>query len=281
MNHLIPEQRADKNGKLVTRHVKPIGDDKLRMAAIPAPALGVTGGEDSYEDIIRREFLACGATEDESRDYADFTTGHGEETQRVVAEALLNRRDHEDYEMIKHVLMVSNQAGVIQLAVDDVAFMRSLAGCLPDAQISSKRNAYNLVEDAFRKSFKLMHAQDVSKVDYLKHAKQFRASVMAMALALTGRIVSSFEEREQEGHLLEHYDTFIERLPEFRRLSIGMRNAGVTINSRDLLSAMETADAYGTNIEAFVAAVEERGRYDEEEIKDILTTTASLSQGVI
>jgi hypothetical protein len=39
MSRLVPEKRADKNGRVVTRHVRPGGSTKASVAAIPSPML--------------------------------------------------------------------------------------------------------------------------------------------------------------------------------------------------------------------------------------------------
>jgi hypothetical protein len=277
----MPEQRADKNGKLVVRHVKANSGSKLNMASIPAPSLA--GQAESSDEIIKREMMTCGSSENEASDYVTFLQERGETTKRVLAEALMSRRDDGDYATIKHVMGVSVEAGVMQLAVSDINFMRRLAECFPaDGRMSQQRAAFNEVENAFRDNFKLARFQDsVNDIDYLKHAAPFRAAVVARVLDVKDSASSSFEAREQEEHIQENLDAFIENLPEYRRASLEFDAWAIKVTSRDLLGLFAMVEECGSTVEAAIAAATERRRYDEDEIRAILTTAPALSQGAI
>jgi hypothetical protein len=51
--NLIPEQRADKNGRLTTRWVKPVSDSGASFAKMPAPAITPTAPTVDYDAEIR------------------------------------------------------------------------------------------------------------------------------------------------------------------------------------------------------------------------------------
>lgn len=53
MNNLVPVQRRDRNGKLVTRHVKADAGMPSSMMSVPAPKLGQVASGDSIIDGIR------------------------------------------------------------------------------------------------------------------------------------------------------------------------------------------------------------------------------------
>lgn len=281
MNNLMPEQRADKNGKLVVRHVKANSENKLRYAPLPAPSLARQ--EESSDEIIKREFIACGSSEHEATDYVGFLSDRGETTKRVVAEALMNRRDDVDFRAIKHVMAVSVDTGVMQLAASDVNLMRKVSECFPpDGRMSQQRAAFNVIENTFRENFKLVRFQDsVNDIDYLKHAASFRAAVVAKILEVKDSASSSFEAREQEDHIQENLDDFIENLPEYRKASLEFDTWAIRVNSRDLLGLFTMVEECGSTVDAAVAAAVERKRYNEDEIRTILSTAPALSQGAI
>lgn len=54
MPNLVPEKRVDKNGRAVTRHVRPGGGTKASVAAIPSPTLS---GDDSKRLDAAREMI--------------------------------------------------------------------------------------------------------------------------------------------------------------------------------------------------------------------------------
>jgi hypothetical protein len=281
MNHLMPEQRADKNGKLVVRHVKVDKVAKLHMAAIPAPSL--VSQAESNDEIIKREMIACGSSEHEASDYLGFLDARGDRTKRIIAKALTNRRDHGDYAAIKHVMAVSVEAGVMQLATSDISFMRRLADCFPaDGRMSPQRSAFNLIENAFRENFKLTRFQDsVNEINYLKHADAFRVTVLSNLLGVKDNVPSSFEAREQEAHILENLDEFLENLPEHVKASAALNDWNLNPTSHDILSMSRMVKEFGSTTDAVVAAVIERKRYDEDEIRAVLTTAPALSQGAL
>lgn len=50
MSNLIPEQRLDRNGKLVTRHVRSEGGASFSLPYVPAPKLSISGNDPSLID---------------------------------------------------------------------------------------------------------------------------------------------------------------------------------------------------------------------------------------
>jgi hypothetical protein len=277
----MPEQRADKNGKLVVRHVKANSESKLRFSSLPAPSL--VSREESPDEIIKREFMACGSSEHEATDYVGFLQDRGETTKRVVADALMNRRDEVDFRAIKHVIAVSMDTGVMQLATSDVSLLCKVAECFPaDGRMSPQRAAFNVIENTFRENFRLARFQDqVHDIDYLKHAVPFRAAVVAQILDVKDSVSSSFEARAQEEHIQENIGEFIENLPEYRKVSLEFDAWAIKVTSRDLLGLFTMVKECDSTVDAAIAAAVERKRYNEEEIRAILTTAPALSQGAI
>lgn len=280
MTQLIPEQRVDKNGKLVVRHVKSGGSGALPCSAFPAPSIVVQ--EESVTDVLRREFSTCGMSDSEVNDYAvEFLKDKGETTKKVVADALLNRRSDDDFRAIKHVLTVSMEAGVIQLAVSDINFMLKVTECMPPSgMISPLRSSYNIIEDTFRNTFRTRKRNE-DEADYLKHADAFRAMVVARVLGITENVESTFDEREQHDHIMENFDEFVENLSDCKEASDALNQCGLRPDSHMLLSVCRLVKECNSTMDVVLASVIERQRCDEDEIKTILGTTPALSQGAI
>lgn len=277
----MPEQRADKNGKLVVRHVKTTTGGKPQMASIPAPSLG--GREELASEVIKREFLSFGLSEQESNDYVEYTGKLGIKTQEAVAEALKNRRDDEELKAVKHIIAVAMEPGVVQLAVSDLDFFLKIRECFPvNERLTPQRAAFNAIESVFRNNFKTALFQDrVNDFDYLKYAVPFRAEVISVLLQLKDRAVSSFDEREQEEHIKEHLEEFTDNIAEHRRVSFTLHDYAINPTSRDLLSISKLVKEHGSTTDAVIEAIIERRRYEEDEIRSILSSAPALSQGVI
>jgi hypothetical protein len=74
-NSLIPVKRPDRNGKLVTRHVKP-DTGASKVMSVPAPSLSISGNNPALADgwrLVPRQTVA------KKRDESGVAAAHGEE----------------------------------------------------------------------------------------------------------------------------------------------------------------------------------------------------------
>lgn len=281
MTHLIPEQRVDKNGNLVTRHVKQDAGSRIQAGSIPAPSLAKT--VESPAEVIRREFLSYGFSEHEANVYIGYSANLGHETQKVVAEALLNRTEDEDVANVKHIITVAMDPGVVQLAVSDLDFFRKIKECFPSGErMSQQRAAFNVFESTFRNNFKTAtFADNIKDFDYLRYAPPFRAEVVSSILQIKGNASTTFEEREQEDHIKDNIDEFVDNIIEHHSVALTTRDYGINLSSRDILGISNMIKEYGSTVEVITMAIVDRKRYDEDEIRSILSTAPALSQGAI
>lgn len=283
MSTLIPEQRPDKNGKIVTRHVKPNAGTGLSGMGIPAPSIAMK--EESPSETIERILTDSGRystmqIEDYSLTYLD---GKGEKTQRVVADALLNCESDREMDAITKCITIIMEPGVLQLAASDIKFVLDVADTFPrDNPVQSLRVATDAMEDTFTSVFRPKgRASDHNKVDYLKYADAFKATMLSRVLMVDDDASSTFEAREQVDFIQGNMDSFRDNLPLLREASDAIVQTGVKTNPYELLKMVDYLEGNPSGIEAMATVALERRRFDADEIKLVLSSANAISQGAL
>lgn len=286
MTHLIPEQRPDKNGKLVTRHIKGQVAGSFPAAMMPAPVIAVQ--KEPATEVIRREFRASGGMTDEEVDslLEFYLEGKGERTLGVIADALTSAKSAEATGVIKSISTVMLEPGAIQLAAHDIDFFLDVSKIFPDAGPPTPvRKTISIFEDAFTNTYTVARNNRRRKVpldiDYLTHAKDFQATVLARVMEVHENTESVFAARDQIDHIKENLDLFRRYAHVCREASLSMHNEGDTHTSHDLLDVCKVVDEHPGNGDAVIALIRERKRFDADEIRITLSTAAGLSRGVL
>lgn len=234
-NPLVPQLRADKNGKLVTRHVNENKTSGSLSSALPAPALAVTKTEpeksekeihkETYEALAKRLLESVDVTPDDSRlknvgaSLSWFNSALLANINSILDEKPSYRTQLASVGSITHLLTtgkglhVGMTASVHDLATACVAV--GLENIVSPDELARKflrRPTYSLfIKDSNIKDFRaayLAHVLELDedehadgKLDYYRHLERFSDKLDDVVHALP--VLKTILEGEDSRYMLE------------------------------------------------------------------------------
>lgn len=288
MSALVPQKRPDRNGKLVTRHVKD-GTATAAKATLPPPAvLASISRQDFINDDIIRDALFLHMEEEEADGYFAFLMRKPQVVQSSLAKALSNVAS--DADSVNAALAVCEEMSdptAIVLALNDLDFIVDMArapyGTVQSHEGTSK--AYNgvlmVLNQAYGEHFQ-RGALNPETVDLDTYGPFLRAATITKALGLDSRAPTSLDRHKQIEHVSEHVSTFASYYPSLIRITQETNKSALPMNSHIMLDVCAVLDEYPGSEEVLVSYVNERQRFDMEEFKTVLNAPSrSLSSGTL
>ena len=282
MTNLIPEQRPDKNGKLVTRHVKTGGGSKP-ATSLPAPAPVAPAKREPLaviEDALAQK-LEDG---DDLQGIVMYLKMSAPITQQIVADALENYETDEEFDVLYRVINSAIDPGFLQLATSDIKFIVDLSKTVKTGDTSyPARRAVSVMESTFTNKFRSRGTRDSQEYGYTKHLGMFKAAVIARALEIDDNVSSDFEEYEQYLHIHENMELLMRHLPACNKVMVGMEShvKGKRATSEEAVAVCRILEEFPDSETLIVDFVEDRKSFDEQAVRESLTSASALSRGAL
>lgn len=276
----------DRNGKLVTRHVKPVDDGASKAVGIPAPMVSASPaaelGPMAKIDAVWREKISPEGINgidgaDEFR--SSYLERKGVITQQCLLWAIETAKTQEELEATVAILDEAMPAPVAQIAWSDMSFFVRLAeGAQRDIDLNPYErcmNAYDhVVSNHYRSGRSRAHEQTT---DYTAHADMVKAAAVARVLN-TNNAISTFAQMDEYRATIENHDLLLKHLKTCRLVLNAGRDDPSTY---DAIAIAELLEENPGSEEALVSLVADRKRIDMDELREALGTHSSLSQGAI
>lgn len=288
---LTPQIRPDRNGKLVTRHVKT--SQSVTAKALPAPSAPSAGAEDVFKnDDTIREALYLHMPENEADEYFSFITRKPKVIQEALAKALGTVEDKEQFNAALSVVDEFTDKTLAVIALDSLDFIIAIAqpphgtrSPYDGTSLSGSTNVYSgalmVMGQTYRNNFK-RDALDPETIDLNKYGPYLRASTLTHSLGLDSRAPTTMDEAMQRQHVSEHADTFARHYPALIRITQATNTSPQLADSHALLEVCEVLEERPGSVNALVDYVNERNRFDMDEFRDILDAPSrSMSSGTL
>lgn len=281
MSNLRAEQRADKNGKIVTRHVRN-EDATKQKASLPAPPSVAPQKRDAATVIsdILHERLDQGTAEG----LTGYVQMMAPVTQQIIADALERCEDDVEFTAIYNALNKAVDFGFLQLLMADIKFLMQLSEHITDdAPEYPTRRASGLMESTFTNKYRTRGSRDGFEHDHTKHLKMYQAAVMARALGVDGVVGSDFEAFEQYQRIMDNREPLMRHLGTCKR-AISLlddldRTNRPTVD--DAFSIAGVLDDFPGTDEAIIKFIEDRSGFDEGQMRESLQVGTTLSRGAL
>lgn len=279
MSDLRAEQRADKNGKVVTRHVKN-GDRIKPPVSLPAP-LPVAAQNREPLDVIR-DILNHKLDEGEAKGLTGYLSMKAPVTKSVVADALLHHENEREFEALMSMIGSSVPNAMLQLIVSDVKFALRLSEVLPSRHAKEPLyGALMVMESAYTAAFSGRGQLAGKEPDLTRHAPLYRGSVIARIMEIHDSAPSTFYAYEQSTEIASNMSTFMPHLEYCRKISLALSEEGEQATLDTMYSVCRLLNDFPDSGESLLGMVETRGRFNEDEARQVLSTTKALSQGAL
>jgi len=282
MSNLTPQKRPDRNGKMVTRHVKTSNDSTTKRFPLPLAPAAMNQNDLHTEDIIR-ESLYRHMGEDGAEDYLSFVIRKPQVIQTALAKALVSAADREQTNAALAIFEESTDNTQIVLALDDLDFMTSIARSphgVVDPYAGSTKAYYGAImvmTQAFTEHFQ-RDALSPETVDIDTYGPFLRAATLTKALGLDNHAPTSLDSHRQLEHVVENLSAFKRHYPVLIRVAQEAR----PLNSHALLEVCRILDDQPEATDPLIAYLNERRRFEMDEFKEILAAASRpLSSGTL
>lgn len=287
MSNLVPQKRPDRNGKLVTRHVKTDTSPVAAPLLPPPPSLSAMSKKDMSNDDIIRDAMFLHMDEEDAEGYFAFVIRKPRVVQDALAKAFTDIADSDRFNAALAICDEMTDPTMCVLALDDLDFLVDMArapyGTVQSHEGTSK--AYNgvlmVLSQAYGEHFN-RGALNPETVDLDTYGPFLRAATITKALGLDSRAPTSLDRHKQIEHVSENIGAFTSYYPSLIRITQGTNNSALPMNSHIMLDVCAVLDEHPGSDDVLVSYVNERQRFDMEEFKEMLDgPSRSLSSGTL
>ena len=277
MSHLTPQKRPDRNGKMVTRHVK---TDTIPVVKAPIPAPTAPARTDTIPLTALKKLTMLLGSEDGSA-YFDYIGRKPPEYREVIMTAIAGAQSDDERYAVLCVVDEASTPRVGTLALDDPSFLIELARQHTVLRASGSKvysGAVMVMDQSFREHFRDI---PIDEAGVRKYAPLLRAASITKTLGIDQNALTSFDKVDQMRHVNDNMDTFTRHLLACRSVTL---HAGkdTMFNSEELLGICEVLDAHPGSDDILMKYVSDRKRYDPDEFKLVLSgASRSLSEGTL
>lgn len=281
-NNLVPELRADVNGKLVTRHVNPGNTGAGSLKPVPAPVL-------KMEQRDAREALIAEVTPHlknsiKQADFASYIRGLPANYADALYEGM---QATGDAGLIDRITLRANQIGAGTLMGLSAAFMKDVTDAFetvkdnPGNSGASESNTIKIFNQVYEDNFnKPKKVPD--DYDYKKHLPAYQAAVVIQILGCTEGALSNFEIREQHAAAEENLESLKRNIKPLTVCTEAMWQVNRYADTHQLIELSQILDEYPGTDELICGYVQQRERLDLNEIRSIVEGGAvPLASGML
>lgn len=281
MSNLRAEQRPDKNGKIVTRHVKN-GDNVKRVASLPAPSPVATPKRDAMSVI--GDALGQKLDVDTAMGLTGYMAMKAPVTQQIVADSLERCENDEEFNALVNAINKAIDPGFLQMTASDIKFLMQLSEHITDENSDQPtRRAVGIMESTFTNKFRSSGSRVGMEHDHTKHLAMYQSAVLARALGVDGNTGSDFEAYDQYQHINENREPLMRNLSTCRK-AVGMLDELSARNrptSEEALAVARVLDDFPGSDEAVLLFIEDREMFDEGQLREALSINTALSRGAL
>lgn len=286
MSNLIPQKRPDRNGKLVTRHVK-VATAPTGKQLPPPSSLSAVSQRDSNNDDIIMEAMHRYMDEWEAEDYVAFVMRKPRLLQTSLANALSTVQNNDQFNASIAIFEETTDQTLCVLALDDIDFVITMSrpprGDVD--QYAGTPKAYDgvlmVMTQVYSEHFS-RGALNPETVDRDTYGPFLRAATITKSLGLDSRVPTSLDRHRQIEHVSEHVNTFATHYPELIRITQATNRSPLPMDSNIMLKVCEVLDENPDAADVLIAYTNERQRFDMDEFKAILDgPSRSLSSGTL
>lgn len=210
MSGLSPEKRMDKNGKLVTRHIKYDANQPAPKSMLPS-VFGLFGKDERYPGFTKK-LLDDGLSEMRSSDRKKLMSTLNDDTMRALHAAGVGRDNeemHNHNSVFKRIIRVCEKEGTFAL-LNNIAFFSSDEGWQeePHTIASSIGTVKGLIQ---------FQPEGTTRIDYttaseeeLEEGRKMLSVTRAMRWPLGSFVESDFDMNTGEGDSRIEYQSAVE-----------------------------------------------------------------------
>jgi hypothetical protein len=281
MSNLRAEQRPDKNGKIVTRHVKN-GDSVKRVASLPAPSPVTAPKRDALSVIS--DALGQKLDAETTEGLTAYMGMKAPVTQQIVADALERCENDEEFNAISKAINKAIDPGFLQMVTADIKFLMQLSEHITDDEPEyPTRRASGIMESTFTNKFRSRGSRTGMEGDHTKHLAMYQSAVIARVLGVDGVVASDFEAYDQYQHINENREPLMRNLSTCKK-AVGMLDELSAKNrptSEEALAVARVLDDFPGSDDAVLLFIEDREMFDEGQMRESLSVGTALSRGAL
>lgn len=279
MSHLTPQKRPDRNGKMVTRHVR---DTASPVAKAPLPAPSAPDASSNSQSLAVLKKLSMHFGSEDGASYFSYIGRQPTEYREAIMTAVMDAQTSQELDAVMCVLGDGSGPVFPTLALDNPSFIVELAKQQTVIQASGTKvysAAVMVMDQSFREHFNT-RSIPIDEAGIRKYAPLLRAASITKTLGIDQNALTSFDKVDQMRHVNDNSETFMRHLLACRSVTLHAGDAMFT--SEDLLGICEVLDAHPGSDDVLMKYVSDRKRYDPDEFKLILSgASRSLSEGTL
>lgn len=284
---ITPQIRPDRNGKLVTRHVKTDATPAATPILPPPPSLSALSKKDISNDDIIRDAIYLHMDEDEADSYFGFVTRKPRVVQDALAKAFTDIADSDRFNAGIAVCSEMTEPTMCVLALDDLDFIVDMARA-PHGSVNPNEGtpeAYNgvlmVMTQAYGDNFS-RGALNPETIDLDTYGPFLRAATITKALGLDNSAPTTRDVSRQHEHVSQNLGTFASYYPSLIRITQASNTSAMALDSHAMLDVCEVLEEYPGSDDALVTYIKDRKRFDMDEFKAVLNSPSrSLSSGTL
>lgn len=286
MSNLTPQKRPDRNGKIVTRHVK-MATAPTGKPLPPPSSLSALSQKDFNNDDIIRESLCRYMDEWDADDYLVFALRKPRVIQTAFAKALATVSNEDQFKAAIAVLDESAGGTLSVLALDDLDFIADVARPPygSESPHAGTTKAYTSVVTVMTQTFNEHFKQgflDPETVDVDTYGPFLRAATITKVLGLDSRAPTSLDSHKQREHVMENLKAFSSNYPALIRITQAINRSPAPLNSHIMLEVCDVLGDQPDAVALLVAYMDDRKRFELSEFKSLLDSPSiSLSSGTL
>jgi hypothetical protein len=276
-NHLVAEIRPDRNGKLVTRHVKTGSAPSPSLKSLPVPAITAPSADSQRADLINA-FAAVNSNPLAQKDFADCVTNVTEVSVQVMHDAL---KEHGDALYIKRIIFHASTEFELRMMCFNLDVMKAIEATeKANGASKAEQIPFNIFRQLLTDNFKLRKLDD--GFDFKKVSPAFRSAVLSEILGCDDKSLSTFETMEQMETLRSNGPLILSNFSGLVRVSRTTYDYGSRPNAEEAVELASLLEQYPGTEELVCSVVTSRKRLDLGEIRQVLESGApSLASGLL
>jgi hypothetical protein len=286
MSNLIPQKRPDRNGVMVTRHVKAVTASTGKQLPPPSSLSAMRKKDLNNDDVIKGAlYLQMG--EWEADDYFAFIMRKPRVVQVALAKALTDVVDRDQINAALAILEECSDQTLIVLALDDLGFITDMARpphgseALHPGTTTAYQSVLTVMTQVFTDNFS-RGTLDPETADRDTYGPFLRAATITKVLGLDSSAPTSLDRHRQIEHVSGNVNTFARHYPELIRITQATNRSPLPMDSHIMLKVCEVLDERPEAAEVLVAYTNERQRFDMDEFAEMLDgPSLSLSSGTL
>lgn len=280
---LTPQVRPDRNGKMVTRHVKTDAVPTQSKTLPPPPSLSALSKQPMTSEDIIHDAMMLHFPEEEVEDLISYFMRKSPVVLDALARELSDASDSDRFHAAITVVTEINDPVLCVLALHDTDFIVDLAkppyGSPADATIKYRESAVSSMRQAYSEHF-VRNAMDPETMDVESYSRFLRAATITQVLALDSQVPTSMDAHKQREHVADNMSTFSRHYPSLVRIVQATNLSGANMDSRVMLDVCSVLDENPGANDILVSYINDRKRFVMEEFKLLLDgPSRSLSSG--